>query len=55
MGGDGRWWRDEIGLFRGRVALAEVDLDVYARGIAEGRFGDPGEQEVGGLGREAGH
>lgn len=41
MGRDGRWRRDEVGLFRRRVTLTEIDLDVDAGCFAELCLGDP--------------
>lgn len=48
MARNGRGRSYEVRLLRGRVAIAEVDLDVDARRVAERRFGNPGEEQVGG-------
>lgn len=48
MARNGRGWSYEVRLLRGRVAIAEVDLDVDARRVAEGCLGNPGEKQVGG-------
>ncbi len=48
MGGHGGRGRDEVGLFRRGVAVAEVDFDVDAGGVAELGLWDPCEEEVGG-------
>jgi hypothetical protein len=44
MASDGRRGRNKVRLFRGRVSIAKVNLDVNAGGISKGRFGNPGKK-----------
>ena len=44
MARNGRGRRYQVRLFRGRVSIAKVDLDVDASRVAERRFGDPSKK-----------